>query len=297
MKIYADIVFLINLIMDIFILWIVSIVTKKNIQFYKIIFGGFVMSILYCVLIFTSTFKQHINVIFATLILVIAIYITFKPTTFKEFFYFISFAYLSSFAVGGIGMAIFFYTNIETVLGNITNFTVENLSFKILISTTCGSYILVKIIVKWYKSVFIKQQVFLQIKIFFQNNSTTVNALVDTGNSLCDPISKIPVIIVEFNTIKHFLSDDIKVAFYEKRELELNFITDDSDDFINRIRMIPFISLGEQNGMLIGFRVDRVEIVNGNESKYLNDTIIGIYNNKLCQNDRYHALLNPDMLD
>lgn len=45
----------------------------------------------------------------------------------------------------------------------------------------------------------------------------TLNALLDTGNSLYDPITKSPVILVEYTKIQHALPIEIREIFQKIR--------------------------------------------------------------------------------
>ncbi len=57
--------------------------------------------------------------------------------------------------------------------------------------------------------------------------------------------------------------------------------------------MIPFKSLGRANGMLIGFKPDRVA-VGADASR--SDVVIGIYNSRLTRDGRYQGLLAPELV-
>jgi len=65
---------------------------------------------------------------------------------------------------------------------------------------------------------------------------------------------------------------------------------------MSRFRLIPFTSLGKENGMLIGFRPDYIEVGENAEKKGITDVIIGIYNRALSKNNNYSALLSPELI-
>jgi stage II sporulation protein GA (sporulation sigma-E factor processing peptidase) len=48
--------------------------------------------------------------------------------------------------------------------------------------------------------------------------------------------------------------------------------------------------------MLIGFRPDFIEIDRDNEKKGISDVIVGIYNKTLSKNEKYKALLSPELM-
>jgi len=145
----------------------------------------------------------------------------------------------------------------------------------------------------------VKEKLLKQLKIAFENKAIELSALVDTGNSLHDPLTNMPVVVVEFDAIKEILPMDIQSIFNESRENDLVTITGiiSSSQWFSRFRLIPYTSLGKENGMLIGFKPDYIEILDNNEEKKgIRDVIVGIYNRALSKNEKYKALLSPELI-
>jgi stage II sporulation protein GA (sporulation sigma-E factor processing peptidase) len=107
-----------------------------------------------------------------------------------------------------------------------------------------------------------------------------------------------PVVIVEFKAIREMLPDEIRCIFDESKENDLANVTSviSQSLWYSRFRLIPFTSLGKENGMLIGFKPDCIEVGDSQEKKDINDVIIGIYNSVLSKSDKYRALLNPELV-
>lgn len=293
-ELYADVFFLINLVMDVLIFWVVSMLIKRKTKFFKLLKGGLIIATLYCLILFVPMLKLFYNFYIMQLVLILGILYTFSPKSIKEFFKLILFFYISAFSVGGLGIALFYFSNITTVIGNNISFNVKDFSIKILVVVSCITYIFIKLSSSWYKRVIVKKQTFYQTKIFIDGENILFNALLDTGNSLSDPLSDYPVIIAEFNTIKELLPNNIKLLFYENKENEImSVISDIGDSFQKRIRMIPFESIGKKDGILLGFRPDKVEINKENSVITLSEVIIGIYNFSLSKDNAYQGLLNP----
>lgn len=295
MEVYADIVFLINLVMDYFIFWITAKLCKKKVSWLRMFFGALVSALVYCVMMFIPPLFALMNILSAVIILMLGLYITFLPKSIKEMLKYIIIAHISAFAVGGAGIALFYMTNIGSTIGNFISFTVRNFSVKVLISSVCFSYILIKLFIHIGRKLAIKKQQFYSIRIFFQESFASIEALVDTGNTLYDPISNEPVIIAEYESIKSILPDSVRLLFYEQKEDDLERVLSSvlNTPFAGRIRMIPFSSLGKKNGMLIGFKPDRVELTTDGDNVIISDVVIGIYNLKLTKENTYQALLNP----
>lgn len=301
MEIYIDIIFAINLVMDYFILWIVSRLNKNRTCAKTLLLGSFSMSTLYCLVLFTPYKNQIISYIISFVILTIGIIITFRPKTLKTFFKLVLFIHISSFTVGGMGMAMFFYTSIGNYAGDFMVYTFENFSFKILITSICMSYIIIKLTSQSIKNMLIKKQAIYTINIHYDNKISILNALVDTGNTLKEPLTLSPVIITEFSAVEEFLPASL-LAFFknnlESNDFDVNSLFGSINDIdtINSIRLIPFKSVGEKNGLLLGFKPDNVEIIEENSVINVKDVIIGIYNCCLSKDGTYQGLLSPELI-
>jgi len=271
LEIYADVVFLINFIMDFFIFLIVSKLLKKKTIYKRILSGAFIAAILYCFVIFTPFLRKIYNFFGAVAILMIASLIAFSPKNIKEMIRIVFLSHIAAFSIGGAGIALFYYTDLPKALGNMISFNIKDFPFKVLITVAASSYIILKFSMEWLKSVFSKRKEYYSVKIKFNSIDVYVRALVDTGNSLKDPLTLSPVIIAEFSAVKKFLPDAVKLIYYEQKEENLteilNNITDSS--ICGRIRMIPFSSVGVKNGMLLGFVPDEIEVENNEEKLYL----------------------------
>ena len=64
-----------------------------------------------------------------------------------------------------------------------------------------------------------------------------------------------------------------------------------------QIRWIPFSSIGKQNGMLVGVKIERVELFYQDKRNVLDQVIIGIYQGNLTRDQSYHALVGLDLIE
>ena len=95
-----------------------------------------------------------------------------------------------------------------------------------------------------------------------------------------------PVIIVEKNILSDFIDFDIDMI------LKGEFLGNDRSKVLDyKLRIIPFSSLGNNNGLLVGFKPDYVKIYS--EDDFIQkEAIIGIYQGKICNNsNEYNAII------
>lgn len=298
-EIYLDVVFCINFIMDLLVFWIAGRLARCKTTALRIALGSATAAALYCMLALFPTMRGYYNFFTTLAMLMIGLLIAFRPQKVAQMLKLVLYANISAFAVGGAAFAFFYYTSLGKYVGNALSFTVSNLSVKILLAAAASTYIALKLINTRVQKAMVKKQKICTVEIGAEDRRVTVDALLDTGNSLTDPLQKEPVVVAEFQWIKDLLPDEIKLIYYENKEDELLDLmnTFSKTSFIQRVRLLPFTSLGQQNGLLIGFKPDYITIVNmDGKDVQATDVIIGIYNHHLSGDSSYHALLNPELL-
>jgi stage II sporulation protein GA (sporulation sigma-E factor processing peptidase) len=171
----------------------------------------------------------------------------------------------------------------------VRSFTPQNLIFAVV-----SSFIVLKFARKHIFKKHLTKQAFCRFKIHLRDEIAELNALVDTGNSLIDPISQNPVIIAEFDKIKHLLPQPVAALFDDNSQDDLAAVAAGfaRGGLNTRIRMIPYSAIGK-SGVILGFRPDKIEV----SDKETKDVIIGICDFALSNDGEYHALMNPLLCD
>ncbi|MCX7774203.1 MAG: sigma-E processing peptidase SpoIIGA, partial [Clostridia bacterium] len=144
----------------------------------------------------------------------------------------------------------------------------------------------------------LREGAIIPVHIELGDKSARINALVDTGNCLTDPITGYPVMVVEAASVKSILPPEIyESVISNNMTLYVQGTEDDSDNtWLKRIHLIPFKSIGRENGMLTGFRPDTLKVGQEGAFKEIKDVIVGLCGIKLSHNSKYSALVGPAML-
>ena len=138
-----------------------------------------------------------------------------------------------------------------------------------------------------------KKDMICDVDIYFEDKISMVKAMIDTGNLLKEPITKKAVIVVEGKEIKELLPECI----IENADQIISGKVNVSEKYIPKITLVPFVSLGKENGMLLGLRIDKVVIKHLEEEFEHENIILGVYNKKLSKNNMYNALIGLEMLE
>ncbi len=118
------------------------------------------------------------------------------------------------------------------------------------------------------------QEVYYDVEILNGGKKIRVRALYDTGNALREPISGKAVSIVE------------KAVLEELGGLE------QKKDYT----YIPFHSIGEENGVLMGIEVDDLRIWKKDECIERYCEIVALYEGRLSTDGRFRMILHQELL-
>jgi stage II sporulation protein GA (sporulation sigma-E factor processing peptidase) len=292
MDIYVDILLAENILMNYLILWLTSVAVKAHTSRIKR-FAASVVGALYALLIFFPGYRVLYSMAMKGLLSFLIIIIAFTPLRFKEFIKQLAVFYLVSFILGGAVLGLFYFTNMGTVTpGGV--FLIEGIPWSILVGAGLVTVIIVRICLVPLYSFLERKSLYHNLTIRLGDRAAGIVGLLDTGNELYDPITNYPVIVVQYSAIKELLHEKIREIFEENREddLEQIYVRFKEADWVSRMRLIPFSSLGKEKGMLLGFKADQVLIGN----KCVDEVIVAVYTRSLSENGEYVALLNPDLI-
>lgn len=295
MTVYLDIIFLENLCMNYIILFATGYIMKLKIKHIRIVLSSCLGS-LYAILIYIQKEMFFSNIILKIMLSILMILIAFFPKKIKIFFKEIILFYLVSFVFGGCAFFLLYFVKPQNVLIR-NGVYVGRYPIQIALLGGIVGFIITQIAFKLVKGKITKKDMITDMCIFNNESMVELKALVDTGNMLKDPISGLPVIVVCKNKLYKIFPeavlDNIDDIINGKLKQDI-FIK--QQEVISKFRMIPFSSLGKQNGLLLGIKVDKIEIIFDDNKEIVEGVIVGIYDKPLSRNDEYSALLGLDIL-
>ena len=285
--VYLDVLIFENMIMNYVILHITSLVASRRVKWYRLIAGAAIGTVYAVISLWLSAFLHAlIGKIILSALMVLA---TYFPKKMKEFLRISAIFYGITFLFAGISFAILFTGRIKSASN--------------ILVTVCIGYIIVSVIGGCIQKRKHAEQSAAKVFIQFEkagDNGVWLPAIIDTGNSLKDPFTGTSVIVAELGAVEGMLPKEL-----------LDYIRENgSGDILNdasavaaakgwerRFRLIPFNSVGNENGILPGFKADvvRVSETDGKDSE-LSDVVVCLYEKALSENEKYRALLAPDMI-
>ena len=114
-----------------------------------------------------------------------------------------------------------------------------------------------------------------------------LRALVDTGNSLIDPTTGMPVAVTGAPDAMRLFPGDVRAAVGDLHERGAVTVMETLGENSMRFRLIPYSAVGVPDGMLLAFKPDEIT-VNGRHKRGM---LLAISPNSVSDNGTYSALV------
>lgn len=295
MTIYIDVVLIENLLMNYIILFATGVILKIKITHIRLILASLVGAI-YTIIAYVSALKIYSNIFLKFILSLIMIYIAFNPKNVKKLFKFTLIFYLTSFVFGGAAFALIYIVKPQDILKN-NGLILNSDSLKVIFISAIIAFVIITIGFKVVKNKISAKDMYCNISIKLNHKEIETKAMIDTGNLLKEPITNTPVIVVEHTLLYECIPKEIlnhleNILGGDFSEIPENI----KEEYMPKLKVIPFSSLGKQNGMLLGIKAEEVIIKNEEENKSTENVIIGIYNKSLTKRGEYRALLGIELM-
>ncbi len=277
MTIYLDIIFLENTLMNYIILYATGFVQKRKMKNFKLIISS-VIGAIYAIVSYLNLIPIYSNPIMKVLLSSIMIYVAFNNENIKQMIKNLLLFYLASFVIGGCALALLYMISPQNILFE-NGVLVGTYPMKVTLIAGVVGFLIIQFSFSQNKRQMKMKDLLCDLEIFVNDQKVKMKAYIDSGNTLKDPLTKKPVIIVEKSVMEKIIDIDNLIGGDEKI----------------KFRLIPFKSIGKQNGMLIGIRPEYVKIKYNENEVITKKVIIGIYDKKISKN--YSALIGLEILE
>lgn len=283
--VYIDILFLINLMMDMIIFYTATMLLNRSISGFRIIKGSLLAALIYCLLLYIPALQKPAYILYALFIPVFPILYIYEPIHIKEFLKTYLVCTGVACLIGGTTFSLWYMVGYSADINNMS------IVWLIVIGLSIGG----GIYLAFYhiRKRFILPLFEYDIKVIYTDKEVDIKSILDTGNCLYTPIGHRPVIVVTYDAVKSLFTNEQAYLLSQYKNNILELIG--KDDF-KAACIIPFNSVGCKLGMLLGIEVDQINIYNGNLKKSVNKCIVGIAFDNIFHDKSYNALLHPDFI-
>ena len=258
--IYIDVYFMINFTVDILAIFIASRIIHARVSIKRLIFSGACGALFAIAELFIKNKVADIGILI--LFLLIITFVVCKSASPSRKVKFLLSFYIAAFLISGCvdfiyGVLDRYTKNLFSEISSPTNR--KAIVFSLIILLVIGA---LRLIIMMFSDALNDKTVRLRIEL--HGKSIEVDALVDTGNLVKDPMNMNPVIFLKKSGAEEIIPTSV---------INLSNIDGLSSDFRKRIRLIP-VSRNSETHVMTGIRVDRVIIINERHEEEINATVV-----------------------
>ena len=174
--------------------------------------------------------------------------IGFDSRKFKTIFKQLILFYLVSFTFGGISFMLLFLINPANIVFE-NGLLVGTYPVKVTIIGGVLGFVVIACVSYIIRDRLRTKSMVCDLEIFYKGKYQKLKTMIDTGNLLKEPISQTDVIIVEKNSLRGIIADDILDNI--DNIIQGKWLDTAEDIYAYKFKVIPFSSLGNENGLLI----------------------------------------------
>lgn len=159
-----------------------------------------------------------------------------------------------------------------------------NASMRVLALSFALCYLVLTLVFKRFGKSYARE--IRSVKVSLCGISTEFKALRDTGNELYDPLSGLPVMVLDVATAGKLLPEHL-IASLKTGVPEFIEAVSTEEAYRAKFRLVPYSAVGVKIALLPVFRPDGLW-VDGKENK---NTLVGISPTILCNNSEFSAVI------
>ena len=269
---YLDVLFGINFLMDFIVIFIVNKICKYAATFVQVLLSatlGAVWSVIAVMLPDNIQMLVHIcTYIFISFLMVKICALNNK---FRDVLKGMVTLYGVTFVLAGAIHMLYYYTYAGYIVKQIIMGNVELLIFILI------SLILLYLVYVQYVRLKVYGDKTCSVVVKVSGREVTLTGYIDTGNVLIDPYNQKPVSVAQkalFQDILNQINDYTEVKYH----------------------LVPFNSVGCENGLLEVITVDNMYIYSGKEVINIENALIGLTDVKLSSDEEFQMLINAGLL-
>ena len=199
--VYLDIVFFENLFMNFCIIYCSSVFNNKKRSIYKMLMASIIGALYYVAILLPQTYFLTYTV-FKVVLSIVMVLIAFKYTDIYSFMQDLLIFLIVSSIFGGVMYGLYYFI--------FNKLTIAYYPINLIIFGTLSIVVLLKLAIYRIKCNIEYKKIIYGVEISLNAKTKKIKGFLDTGNCLKDPITNIPILLVNYDAVKELLPDDIK---------------------------------------------------------------------------------------
>lgn len=299
MKVYLDVIWALNLLFDTFLLYLTAIILKRQVKLWRLVLGGTIGSLLIILAItpFHAAAGHPAGKLFFSIMMVLA---AFGYKRFRFFFKSLMTFYVTTFLLGGTLTGVHYFIQFDmnlasnVAMNHIKGFG-DPISWLFVLLGFPLAWHFSRRNIEQFEMTKIQYESLADVEVKFMEMDFNVKGLIDSGNQLYDPISKMPVMILAIGECLDTMPGEI-VKIAENPDCVLSGNGDFSPQLENRMRIIPCKVVGQEHQLIIAFQPESI-VITTNEGTFIAEKgLISFTAQELSADGSFHCIIHPKML-
>lgn len=292
-------IWLLNFLFDSLLLYLTGILLKKKIIHWRILLGGLIGSLI--ILFSITPLSPYTNHPISKLLFsIVMVAMAFGYKRFRTYIQALMIFYLATFLIGGTLIGAHYFIQFDF-----------NLSSSVLLASIKGFgdpiswlFVLLGFPIAWYFSrrnvegmEVTKIQYEQIIDVIFQvgGKEFSIKGLVDSGNQVYDPISRLPVMFVSLKNIEKDMPAEI-IRLTDQPEAIIYGSQPIAPEWESKMRIIPYKVVGKDHQLLIAVKPDSLLLKKEQEVIAVEKGLISFTNQVLSAEGIFDCIVHPKML-
>lgn len=304
--VYIDLIFLTNLLIDGALLLTTAWMRKQQAKLWRISLSA-VVGALYCLMMFLPALSFMYTFLTKFLFSLVMLWIAFGFGSLQNYLRNLGAFYVVNFVAAGGILGIHYLLMSSSDIWNGILFTQSGgFSFELKVGSFF-SFAAFFAVLFWFRNVQKNKQrqerltsFTGEVTVTIGDFSVTCTGLVDTGNQLTDPLSRLPVMVMEASLLEQKLPKGWKEQLAEGRADNLLLTLDEDDSFPwrDRLRLVPFRGINKGNGaqFMLALKPDEVCVQLEGNLYRTRRVLIGLDGGRLSTEGSYRAIIHPQMV-
>lgn len=298
--VYVDQVFVGSLVMNLMILWVTAKMGGVSYNRWRLLLGA-ALGALYSLAVFLPALHNYLAPVYKFMVSALMVAAAFMPRPPAKAVVLLGYFYLATFALGGTvqGVISFLHGSYSTgVMAGVMQALDAYLWYGILLALIIF-WSLGRVAPAQMRKRLMLPLLRADLVLSLGGRSVQLPALLDTGNSLSDPVTGHPVVIAEYESVKEVFSEPVRAAVERHGPDQAAAVLGELGEEIaaGHFRIIPYRSVGRESGCLLGFRPDEVVLKQGGRLYRTGRVVVALCGDRLDGDAPCRALVPPVLLN
>jgi len=166
------------------------------------------------------------------------------------------------------------------------------MDLKVVLLSAAGCYVLLTLVFQRMGRHSRAQGEIVDVTLELEGRRVSFPALVDTGNTLADPVNNRPVLVAEWLTVWPLLPPGLELSAGDLSR-PAQALAGLPEDARRRFRLLPYRAVGVESGLLLALRADRGRV----GEVWMDGPLVAISPGQVSDGGSYHGLVGADMCE